>query len=214
MCNPAFGMNTSRLPSWTQILNIPHIYYIYIYIQSQARFLPHPSQKDCQPVIVFVSIRLHQDTIGKCTCHRPPGMAGWPIDSWLVFSHALVSASPPPWSTKKMRTNTLRKIVACLKQYLPHNKKCNMLSPYSQTFNPSIIARMAGFRSLNQSSPKVNPKITKTFYCKKGWGAQEAPQKNQAFLTQFCRSQNPNCEPTKHGVSLCLTPSPVYCLSR
>ena len=108
------------------LLYILHLYTIPSSVQL------HPSQKDCQSVIVYVSIRLHQDTIGKCTCHRPPGMAGWPMDSWLVFSHALVSASPPPWSTKKMQTNTLRKIVACLKQYLPQ-KKCNMLSPYSQT---------------------------------------------------------------------------------
>ena len=31
MCKPAFGMKTSRLPWWTQILNIPHT-HVYIYI--------------------------------------------------------------------------------------------------------------------------------------------------------------------------------------
>ena len=29
LCNPAFGMITSRLPSWTQILKIPHIWGYY-----------------------------------------------------------------------------------------------------------------------------------------------------------------------------------------
>ena len=76
--------------------NFEHPSYTHVYtIPSSIQHCP--SQKDLQSLIIYVSIRLHQDTIGKCTCRRPRGMAGWPMDSWLVASHMLVSASPPPW---------------------------------------------------------------------------------------------------------------------
>ena len=74
---------------------------------------------------------------------------------------------------------------------LPTQQRHETCFFHTQTFNPSIIARMAGFRSLNQSSPKVNPQITKPFYCKKGWGAQEAPQKNRRFWYNFADLKSP-----------------------
>ena len=71
--------------------------YSHTHVYTIPSSIQHcPSQKDLQSLIIYVSIRLHQDTFGKCTCRRPPGMAGWPMDSWLVLSHTLVSASPPP----------------------------------------------------------------------------------------------------------------------
>ena len=82
---------------WTSLIHMYIYINIHIYIYTIPSSIQHcPSQKDLQSLIIYVSIRLHQDTIGKCTCRRPQGMAGWPMDSWLVLSHTLVSASPPP----------------------------------------------------------------------------------------------------------------------
>lgn len=74
-----------------------------------------------------------------------------------------------------------------------------MVFPYAN-FNPSIIARMAGFLSLNQSSPRVSPKNHQTILLQKRMRCPGSSKKKRAFLAfswrKFASLKSPS-EPKK-----------------